>query len=106
MTSSDTFDVTFAWSQTTPYAPGATITGTISGNDVLTTTTNQTVGPLTLTITAADGATETISTTAGTAQVVTTTPESVKITGVVDNSATPLTWTIAAGGLSISAVAP
>jgi hypothetical protein len=106
----DTFNVTFAWSQTTAYTPGSTMTGTISGNDVLTTTTttNQTVGPLTLTLTAADGSTQTITTTSATAQVTSTstTPESVTITKVVDNSASPLTWTIAANGLSISAVAP
>jgi hypothetical protein len=64
------------------------------------------VGPLTITITAADGATETITTNQATRQVVTATPESVRITGVVDNSATPLTWTISSDGRTISAVAP
>ncbi len=106
MTSSDTFDVTFAWSQTGPYAPGATITGSITGDDVLTTTTTEPIGPLTLTYTAADGATTVVTAPAGTYQQTVATPESVKITGVVDNSANPLTWTIASNGLSISAVAP
>jgi hypothetical protein len=102
----DVFSVTFVWSQTTPYAAGSTMTGTISGGDVLTATTNVTVGPLTLTLTAADGSTQTLTTSTATAQMVTSTPESVKITGVVDNSATPLVWTIASSGLSVSAVAP
>lgn len=106
----DTFGVTFAWSQTTPYAAGASIVGTISGGDVFTntTTTSRIVGPLTLTLTAANGSTETITTSATTAQVssTVTTPESVVITGVVDNSANPLVWTISPSGLSVSAVAP
>lgn len=102
--STDTWNATFAWGQTTPYPAGSTISGAVTGGDVLTTTTNQAVGPLTLTLTAADGATQTITTTAATAQVVGTTPQPISITKVVDNSANPLVWTI--NGLSISATAP
>lgn len=109
---SDTFDVTASWN--TPaagfYAPGASIIATISGDDVVTTTrtTNQTVGPITLTLLAPDGSTSTITLPTTTAQVsnTVTSDDSVVISAVQDTSANPLTWTIAEDGLSVSATAP
>lgn len=102
----DTFNVTASFDKTT-YNKGDTMTLTISGGDVLTTTTNQQVpsGTLTLTITAADGATSTI--TMGPVEVntpvTTTTPESVKMTAVSDTSGR--VWTISSGGLTATAIA-
>ncbi len=102
----DTFNVTAAYDKPS-YSQGGTITVTISGNDVLTqtVTTQQQSGVLTLTITAADGAVTTITVPAATVNVSTTTstPQSVKITGIADTSGRA--WTIAANGLSATATA-
>jgi hypothetical protein len=108
---SDTFSVTAAWSAAS-YTTGQTITGTINGGDVLTTTTTTqgTAGPLTIPIVAADGAQSTVTIPAVPISVVTTvaTPESVVIDPsrpIVDNSSTPRTWVRSANGLSITATA-
>lgn len=102
----DTFSVTAAYDAPS-YNTGATMTITISGNDVLTQTTTQQAqsGVLTLTVTAADGATTTITVPPTTVNVTTTTstPESVKITGIIDSSGR--VWTINSSGLTATAVA-
>lgn len=107
----DAFSVTAAWNQAS-YTTGQTMTATISGNDVLTqtTTTQTTVGPITVPIVAANGAQSTVSLPAVPVTVTTTatTPESVVIDTtrpIVDNGATPRKWVVAANGLSISATA-
>lgn len=108
---SDQFNVTAAWDKAS-YAAGQTITGTISGNDVLTTTTTTTgtAGPVAIPVVAADGAQSTVSIPA--VQVTTTstvaTPQSVVIDTtrpIVDNGPAPRTWTVAANMLSITATA-
>jgi hypothetical protein len=108
---SDTFNVTASWSAPS-YTAGQTITGTISGNDVLTTTatTTSTVGPVTIPVVADDGAQSTVSIPA--VQVATTTttttPESVVIDTtrpIVDSSPTPRNWVVSANKLSITATA-
>jgi hypothetical protein len=102
----DTFSVSAAYDKTS-YNKGDTMTVTISGGDVLTqtTTTQQQSGALTLTLTAADGATTTITLPPEVVNVTstTTTPESVKITGITDTSGR--TWAINANGLSATATA-
>jgi hypothetical protein len=100
----DTFAVTAAYDAPS-YAQGQPITVTISGNDVLTQQVPSTVGPLSLTLTAADGATTTLTVPSAPVTLTTTTPESVRISSVQDTAATPRAWTIAASGLSISAIA-
>jgi hypothetical protein len=104
---SDAFNVTAAYNAPS-YTQGQTITVTISGNDVLTTTTTGTVGPVSIPIVAADGATGTVSIPAENVTLTVTTPESVTIDttrAIVDTSPTPRTWTVAANKLSISATA-
>lgn len=102
----DTFNVTASYDKAS-YNQGDTMTVTISGGDVLTQTTGsqQQSGNLTLTITAADGSVTTVSVPSATINISTTTstPESVKITGVSDTSGR--NWTIAASGLSATATA-
>jgi hypothetical protein len=100
----DTFNVTAAYNQPS-YTQGQTIVATISGGDVLTQQVPGTAGPLALTVTAADGATTVVNLASVPVTLTTSTPESVKITGVQDTSATPRTWTISANGLSVSATA-
>lgn len=101
---SDTFNVTASYDKPS-YAQGDTIKVTISGNDVLTQQTSVQIGPLTLNLTAADGATSTLTVPATTATVTTSTPQSVRITAVQDTSATPRNWTIDASGLFATAIA-
>lgn len=102
----DVFNVTASYDKLA-YNAGDVMTITISGNDVLTSQvqTQQQSGTLTLTITAADGATTTIQVPPTTVTVTTnnSTPESVKITGIVDTSGR--NWTIATGGLTATATA-
>lgn len=102
----DVFNVTAAYDKL-QYNKGDTIAVTIAGGDVLTQTmtSQQQSGTLTLTITAADGATTTVSVPPTTVNVsqTTTTPESVKITGITDTSGR--VWTINASGLSATATA-
>ena len=102
----DTFNVTGAYDKPS-YNQGDTITVTISGGDVLTqtTTTQQQTSPVTLTLTAADGAVTQITVPPTTVNVTTTTTqqESVKITGV--SSTDGRTWSIASSGLSVTATA-
>jgi hypothetical protein len=98
----DTWNVTGAVTPANP-TTGQAITLTISGGDVLTQTVAGTIGPLTLNLTAADGATTTITVPAVPYQQVTSTPESVKITSVSDPSGR--LWTVAANGLTASATA-
>lgn len=100
----DTFNVTASYDKSA-YNQGDTITATIAGNDVLTQQVPGTAGPLSLTLTAADGATTTFVVPSVPVTLTTTTPESVKITAVQDTGASPRSWTISASGLSVSAVA-
>jgi hypothetical protein len=107
----DTFNVTASWDKTS-YTSGQTITGTIAGSDVLTTTTTTTgqAGPVSVPLVAADGATTTANFPAVpvTITTTTTTPESVTIDttkAIVDNGPTPRTWTVSANKLSITATA-
>ena len=102
----DTFNVTASYDKTS-YNQGQTITITIVGDDVLTqsSTTQQQAGAVTLTVTAADGAMTSIAVppTLVNVTTVTTTPESVQITGVTDTSGR--VWSISTGGLSATATA-
>ena len=104
----DTFNVTASYDKAS-YNQGDTIKVAISGNDVqtITTVTQGQIGPLALTITAADGATEVVNIpqTAVSISTTTTTPESVRITSVSDTSPTPRSWVIDASGLFITATA-
>lgn len=107
----DAFSVTAAWNQAS-YTTGQTIAGTISGGDVLTstTTTQATAGPVTVPVVAADGAQSTVSFPAVQVTVTSTaaTPESVVIDTtrpIVDNGTPPRTWTVSANLLSITATA-
>lgn len=108
---SDVFDVTAAWSAAS-YTTGEDIVGTISGGDVLTqtTTTTETVGPVTVPIVAADGAQSTVSLPAVPVTVTSTstTPESVVIDTtrpIVDSGPSPRAWVVSANGLSVTATA-
>lgn len=107
----DVFSVTAAWDKPS-YATGQIMTGTISGNDVLTQTTTitETAGPVTVPVVAADGAQSTVSLPAVPVTVTTTTtlPQSVVIDTtkpIVDNGPNPRTFTVSANKLSFSAVA-
>lgn len=107
----DTFNVTGSYDKTS-YLQGQTITASISGGDVLTTTTQTQgqAGPVTVPIVAADGAQSTISFPAVPVTITNTvaTPESVVIDTtrpIVDTSPTPRTWTVSANKLSITAAA-
>lgn len=107
----DQFNVTATWDKPS-YNKGDTITGTITGSDVLTTTTTTqgTAGPVAVPLVAADGATTTANFPAVpvtiTTQVATT--ESVVIDTtrpITDSSPTPRTWTVSPNKLSITATA-
>lgn len=103
----DVFNVTASYDKAS-YTGGQVITVTIAGGDVLTQIVSSQIGPITIPLVAADGAKSTIVMPAETATVTTTTPESVVIDTtlpIVDTSATPRTWTVAANKLSITAVA-
>jgi hypothetical protein len=103
----DAFNVTAAYDQSS-YTSGQTITVTISGNDVETQTLTGQIGPLTIPVVAADGATATVSLPQTTVTVTTATPESVVIDTtrpIVDTSPTPRTWTVSSNKLSITAIA-
>jgi hypothetical protein len=108
---SDQFNVTAAWDKSS-YNAGDTITGTISGSDVLTSTSTvtSTGGPVTVPVVAADGAQSTVV--LPTVQVntvtTTTTPESVVIDttrAIVDNGSPARSWVVSANKLSITATA-
>lgn len=101
MPATDQFNVTAAVTPANPKT-GDTITVTITGDDVQTTTTAGTGGPLTLHLASSDGATLDFTVPSFPIQIVTATHESVKITGVTDPAGR--TWTVAAGGLTASAV--
>jgi hypothetical protein len=103
----DVFSVTGAWDKAS-YMAGQTITGTISGGDVLTTTTTANVGPVTVPVVAADGTQSTVSFPVVPVTVTTTTPESVVIDttrAIVDNGVPPRVWVVSANKLSITATA-
>lgn len=100
----DTFNVTAAYDKPA-YNAGDTITVTITGGDVLTTTSQASAGPLVVHLTAADGATQDITLASVPVTVTTTTPESVVITGITDNSATPRVWTVGTGKVTATATA-
>jgi hypothetical protein len=102
MTSSDQFNVTATIAPDNPKT-GDTLTLTISGDDVVTTTTAGTIGPLTLALKAADGATTEITVPEVPYQLVTASHESVVITGVTDPSGR--SWTVAQDGLTATATA-
>lgn len=99
----DTFNVTAAYDKAS-YNKGDTMTLTISGGDVLTTGGTTAPVSVSITITAADGATNVITasgssvTSPGTA-----TPQSVKMTSIADTSGR--VWSIATSGLTATAVA-
>jgi len=101
-TTSDQFNVTAAITPANPRT-GDTLTLTISGDDVQTTETSGTIGPLSLSLTAADGATTTLTVDAVPYTLVTSTEESVKITGVSDP--TGRVWSVADDGLTATATA-
>lgn len=100
----DTFNVTASFDKSS-YNQGDTMTLTISGDDVLiTTTTTAEAVSGTISLTAADGSTSTLTFPAGVTVNVTTTtttPESVKMTSVTDSAGR--TWTVAASGLTATA---
>jgi hypothetical protein len=98
----DTFNVTAAYSANS-YSTGNTMVVTISGNDVLTTTSNGVSGNLSITVLAADGATEVLTLAPTTVVITTSTPESVKMTAIADTSGR--VWTIANSGLTATATA-
>jgi hypothetical protein len=103
----DVFNVTASYDKGS-YTQGQTITITISGTDVLTTTTTGQIGPLTIPIVAADGATSTINVPAEQVTITAPVSESVVIDttkAIVDTSPKPRTWAVATNKLSISAVA-
>jgi hypothetical protein len=103
----DVFNVVGTYNATS-YVAGQTITVTISGNDVLSTTTVGQIGPIGIPLVAADNATSVLNIPLTTVSVVTSTPESVVIDTtkpIVDTSPTPRTWVVAANKLSISATA-
>lgn len=101
---SDNFQVTAVYDKSA-YNAGDTMKITISGDDVLTQTSQVTQpATATLTITAADGATTTLNVASTvTTTTTTTTPESVKITSVTDPSGR--VWTVDASGLFATATA-
>ena len=98
----DTWNVTGSYDQP-QYNQGDTMTITISGGDVLTVQNLVKSGNVTLSLTADDGSTTQITVAPINIMVTTTTPESVKITGVTDDSGR--TWTIDASGLKATAIA-
>jgi hypothetical protein len=104
----DTFNVTPAYDKPS-YDVGDVMKVTITGNDVQTTTvvTHGQIGPLALTVTAADGATEILNVPKTDVSITSTTssPQSVKITAVQDTSPTPHVWVIDPSGLFITATA-
>ena len=96
----DTFRVVGAITPANP-STGDTVTLTISGDDVHTTTVAGTIGPLTLALKAAGGGTTKITVAAVPCNVVTSTHESVVITGVTDPSGR--VWTVSSDGLTATA---
>jgi len=103
----DVFNVTAAYNKPS-YTAGEVITVTISGSDVHTVVTTGQIGPLSISLVAADGATSTLAVPQTTVSVTTTTQESVVIDTtkpIVDTSPTPRVWTVSANKLSITAVA-
>jgi hypothetical protein len=104
----DVFNVTATYDKPAGYNAGDTITITISGGDVLTSTTTTTIGPVTIPIVAADGAKSTVSVPAVKATTTTTTPESVLIdtsTPIVDTGTPVRVWTVSTNKLSITSIA-
>ena len=102
MPTSDAFNVTGAYDKPAGYNKGDLITLGISGGDVQTVTTQETVGPVVLHLKAQDGATTDLTTAATTVTNVTTSPESVIIEGYTDTNPNPRVWTIAADGIHVT----
>lgn len=98
---SDTFNVTASFDKPS-YAPGDIMTLKISGNATRTVTNTGTLSGE-IDVAAADGATEVIPLPAVTIPITTTTPQTVRMTGIKDSGGR--TWTISADGLSATAVA-
>ena len=97
MTITDQFNVTAAFDKPAGYTTGDTMTLTITGVDVVTTTENLVV---TIGLQSADGATGSITATIPLTKVAS---DSVVITGVTDTEGR--TWTVAVSGLSATATA-
>lgn len=103
----DAFNVTGAYDKSS-YVGGETIRITISGDDVLTSTSQSQIGPIVIPLVAQDGAQSTITMPAEQATITSVSHLSVTIdpaVAIVDNSPTPRTWTLSTDKLSISAVA-
>ena len=107
----DTFNVTGSFDANT-YTVGQTMTITISGVDVVTTTNTVTtnVGPVTIPLVANDGATSTISVgpVTATSTIVVAANDSVVIDTtqpIVDASSNTRVWTVSNTGISCSATA-
>lgn len=104
---SDQFNVTGAYDRPS-YQGGDTIRITISGEDVVTETSQSQIGPIVIPIMAAGGAQETITMPAQQATITTVSHLSVTIDPsrpIVDSSPAPRIWTISADKLSITATA-
>lgn len=100
MSSTDQFNVTAAVAPANPKT-GDAVTITISGDDVVTTTTPGTAGPIVLHLASTGGATLDLNVPSFPIQVVTATHESVKITGATDPAGR--VWTVVGNGLAITA---
>lgn len=96
------FTVTGALTPANP-TTGQTMTVTISGDNTVTSTVAGTIGPLVLRLAATGGATSDLTIAASTFTQVITTHETVKLVGITDPSGR--VWTVAANGLSATAVA-
>lgn len=89
----------------TSYNTGDTITMTLAGEDVLTTSQSVALSG-TISLLAADGSTTTINFPSGSTVTTTTaTNESTKIASVADTENAARVWTIAANGLTATATA-
>ncbi len=97
---SDTFKVT-ATLDKPAYKAGETMTLRISGTATHDVTTTGTLAG-SISIQAADGATETIPLPASTVEVTTSVPETFRIMGIADP---PRVWTVSADGQSATAIA-
>ncbi len=108
VTAPDKFNVTGSWDKAS-YNGGDTITGAISGSAVKSTTTNSTVGPVTVPLVAADGSKTTITFPAVPAVITTVQSESVVIDTsqpIVDNGPLKLAFTATADKLHMTAQVP
>jgi hypothetical protein len=104
----DVFNVTASYDKPS-YVGGDTITITISGDDVVTETTQSMIGPLVIPlVNPSNGSTSIINVPSEIATVTTTTSESVVIDTsqpIVDSSATPRVWTVSGNKLFITSIA-